>query len=278
MTTTYHEDNIIVSTDIHTIPREYFAGQDTSMLISDEPVEFDIKRFELVPGVGALTYIGNATHPRKGLPAMDIIYAINIFKEIIKQATRYPLLFLSNNVKLLISFNDIFLRCMAPYKLNHIYLCNTARMVWYATSTFLQGIGIDKGLANNVGYNFAHIIEIDDAYRHRLEDMMTECYKDRLSTNPQKEVKRLFRILGKREWATYVVPKIGRFVNLLSLMLYIPKYKKAFLGTLPYLEKIRYDESDWYWVAFKDNYKFGGCTHDERLLNVEVPNMYKRIK
>jgi hypothetical protein len=273
-------EDIKVYLDTSRVPLEYFINNPTE-LTPDQPVTITKLRYELVPMVGALTYVKDATYPRKGIPAEDMIYAINIIKEVLKNSLQYKLLFVYffiNKERVLTSFNNIFEKAMRPYRLNQLYICHSARMAWYFTSTFLQGVGVSQAIANNVGYNIAHLLELDDAYRYRLQDIATEANEWELALNPRKEIKRLVKILADRQGYNLrgVTVKIMLLVTPLLWLLFIPKYRQAFIKASKYVKDMKYDEADWYWTAFKDNYCFGGKTHKQRIAEgIAIPEMYK---
>lgn len=263
--------------DVTIVPQEYYAS--TQPKFTEPPIHYNIERFELVPYVGALTYVEGATFPDKTMHAAEIVRANNMVKEVIKQTLKHPVLFL-NPTKLCRSFNavceKIYLSQVTgqPLYCNHIYLCLAARMVWYATSTFLQSFGVPVGVANTAGLNVAHVFEFDDGYRFRLQDMATEMNIIAFEQNPRKEILRLVKIYLSREKGA-VMKKTLPPIKALLWLLYIPKVRRAVVRCSQYIKKMQFDEMDWYWASFKDMYDFGGLTHAERIKDIQIPKMYK---
>lgn len=241
---------------------------------------------EYVKYTGILTYIDGATYPRKGNPDNISTHLINIIKTHIIQVLKHPLpLLLANKQELLLSFNIVFAKTFSSsllgkeYKVKEEYLCPTAYGVMKFVQTLLKEVGIDHNIANQFGYNIAHIFEYDDAYRYRLQDIITESNIQILKMTPRKEIKRLLQILNQRESLNnQTAPKITKHINLLLPLLYLPHIKKAFKKSAHWLDKCKYDPSDTYWASLKgDEYRFTGRTPEERTKNITVPKPIRII-
>lgn len=144
--------------------------------------------------------------------------------------------------------------------------------VWEAgkfVRVFLQEIGFSEELA--IGYSrlVMMILEFDNAYRYRLQDLAGVF-------NPKaelrKELQRVFNIYLDRElqhkdsseWGAR--GKVANAFKLLSFGLYIPRVKRAFKKALDSidLEKIKFDENDRCHISFWTGYDFEGKTMLER--------------
>lgn len=272
-------DKKLVFTDCTRVPDEYFNRDINTNKIEDQNVHFNFIKFELIPFYGSLVYVEGAQYPRKVISSAEIVYRVNIVKEYLKQTLQHPDTFLFGKDRFINNFN-LFFKKSFPYDVRNKYLCPTARSLKLAIVVFLVEIGVDKDIAQEFAYNFCHIIEFDDAYRFRLQDMATECNLEALKQNPRKEIRRLLNLFIERHNLQVmnhigVVHKTNLLVTPLLWILLIPKYKRAFLLASNHIQGMVYDESDWYWTAFKDNYKFGGKTHEERIAEgIPVPLMY----
>lgn len=253
------------------IPKGYFLNN-PERIIPDEQTFFNTLGFELTLNKGCLRFVDGATYPSKGVPQPEVIYALNFVKETVKQAIKFPLLFLNKN-KLLTSFNQVCDRALLPYMVNPDYFCPTAKGVSHMITMFLIEIGIDPNISKKTGYNIAHLFEYDDAYRYRMQDIATETDVKAFKENPRKELARLMKIWRERDRIGVTV-KMEMFMKPVLWLLLIPKYKKAVSKMSVYIKAMVYDEADWYWTCMKDDYHFGGKIFDERIKDIVVPQVW----
>lgn len=253
-----------------------------------EPVwVYSTSHFREVPDFAMLRYVEGAEHPSKGIPTPDGVYAVNIIKTLLKESVRYiPYFIFVKKDKLLTSFNSITNRVLKPVVKDHVavphnLLCPTAFAVYSIISNFLVNIGVNEHIAENTAYNIAHIFEHDDAWRYRLQDMATETDVDQLFQNPTKELKRLIAVFEVRQAITHnngyrniVTERVERFVNILKLVLLIPKYRNAFKQSIRFVKDMAYDDADWFWVCCRSDYNYGGKTVDERGVGITRPKQY----
>lgn len=111
----------------------------------------------------------------------------------------------------------------------------------------------------------ATMIEYDDAYRYRLEDIMSETTKEALIENPQKEIRRLTAIFMSRE-KTHAKDMIKRMSKFVCFALYHPRIKKAFRDGLRTLDfkRLQLDNADRYHVLIRSDYDFKGLDFNDR--------------
>lgn len=254
-------------------PSKPLGTEDIIAYVSDRPLEY-------VPYQGIILHIQGATFPKKGFPMPESVAAINIIKTILLQLTKFPIfLLLVNKNKLLNTFNTIFDKAFSPYKLSPEYLCPTAYNFAQVIANFLINLGYEYNLSFSFGYNLAHILEYDDAYRYRLQDILSETTYELITTNPIQEIKSLITILEQRTpKGNNVAKKIRKLLDPLLLLLSIPKYKKAFIEALTssIFIGMQYDQADKYWAQLKgDDYLFTGKTYEERTRGLEIPQAVK---
>ncbi len=262
------------------IPKGLYNEKDTSILPGEDIVAYVSNKVEYVPFQGILVHIQDATFPKKGFPMPESVAAINIIKSIIKESLRFPILILfANKTKLLTSFNNIFKKTFSPYTLKEEYLCPAAYNFHNFLTSFMYSSNLTPtlGLAKEFAYNISHILEYDDAYRYRFQDIISEASLRNLQTNPRKEIMRLLSILKEREGKDNpTARKIEIALTPVLLLLLIPKYKRTFQKAAPSLILCQYDLADRYWAYLKaDLYRFGGMDYDERTKNLQIPQAVK---
>jgi len=251
------------------------GAEDILAYVTDRPVEY-------VPYRGALIYIVGAEYPKKGYPTPEAIAALNIVKTTLREATKFPVsLFVADGNKLATSFNLIFNKAFSAYKFKKQFLCPAAYNVYLFLNTFLLFFGINKDVAEEFAFNFAHFVEYDDAYRYRMQDLMSESTYERMMANPRKEIKRLMEIFFERtqfKVGDTTPVKVSRLVYPLLMVLLVPKYKKAFKVSLTkeIFKGLQYDDADRYWACLKDEvYLFTGKTYEERNKGRLIPRPVK---
>lgn len=239
---------------------------------------------EYVSGVGILTYIDGATYPRKCNPTPEAVHLNNIIKKLILTSLKHPVLFLfTSKNKLITSFNIIFDQAFSScltrqeYRLQEQYLCVTAHAIMQFTNTMLKALNVNEFLAKQFAYNIAHVFEYDDAYRLRIQDILSEMDYEQMVNNPRKEIKRLLLIVKQREDHGHAIfKKINHIISIVLLILLVPKYKKAFIVSAPHLKNMVYDDADRYWACLKgDTYKFTGRTYEERTKGLQIPQVVR---
>ena len=109
------------------------------------------------------------------------------------------------------------------------------------------------------------VMEHDDAYRYRIQDILTILDKENFENNPFNEIGRVFDIYKCREIYDKLI-NIGTKIKMLCLYL---KFNKKLLEYIK--EKVRMldqDEiklspEDIYWTTGRHNYKFRGLPNDQ---------------
>lgn len=255
----------------------------------EEPVfVHNTTHFEMIENLGALRYVEGATYPAKGIPVPESLHSVNIIKAMLKEMVRFlPLLVFVKKDSVLKSFNTITNRVLKDTVVTHTsvphkYLCPAAFGAYSVISNFLLSLGINEDIAENTGYNIAQIFEHDDAWRARLQDVATEIDIDKLKLSPRDELQRVLAVFCTRQdidenggYENAVSIRASVFGRILSYMLLIPKYKKAFLSIIDYIKVMEYDDADWYWACLRSDYNYGGKTIQERMSGIVIPKRYK---
>jgi len=266
MSTTLEFTNLEIPKEIYQIPRI------NNSLLNERQFVNSTTHFELVPYQGLLRYVEGAPYPAKGVPTPNAIFAINQVKTLVKLASKYsPFLILVKKETLLKDFNLLFDKLFQPYIIKEEYLCPTAFYTQRFITNFLMNLGLDPQISQTT----AHILEYDDAYRYRFQDIINEADLSQLQISPRKEIKRLINIYKQREENQVVKDKLEKLITPILYLLLIPKVKKAFIQAIPHIKGIRPDPADLYWMSIRNDYLFGGKTYEERSKDVPHPLTYE---
>lgn len=256
------------------LPRECFKYSTGETQVANESNErFIVESVEFSGPI--LLKIKDGMFPLKSYPSAETIWSINIIKSIIVDSLKIfirwqfvlgLLIFFSNKAlnEILVSFNRVSLKVISPYILKDKHLTFFSRELHFLLFTILFHSGIKEETADTTATILIHLIEYDNAYRYRLQDLFSETTKEQLQ-NPIKEIPRLIQINKERDFQ--VTEKIQKLGKLLTLILRIPKFNKAYQIALKdiTLAKLSFQEDDIYWVCFKTDYKWLGMTNDERM-------------
>lgn len=118
-------------------------------------------------------------------------------------------------------------------------------------------------------------LELDSAYRFRLQDILALVDKESVKRDVVGEIRRLVNVMISREYYDYptsVRDKISNAMRILVLFLGLSKYARQwardFLVELD-TEQVKMDESDWYFCLKRREYNFSGLSIEERLKEKE---------
>jgi len=124
---------------------------------------------------------------------------------------------------------------------------------------FLKRLGIDHNLSKDFAKIFGCLIEYDNAYRYRLEDLFSETSAIDISRNPRKELKKLYTLYVQREKIPDVIRKVTPLYRLMSIFLLLPVVKSSIQETLlphTHFYRLQLDEIDKYWCKQRVDYDF----------------------
>lgn len=265
--------------EIPTVSQDMYQSPPTNNPLQNEDILSYVSSRPIEYSPYPLLYIDGATHPMKGWYEPQIIAELNIIKALILQASRFPLAILvSNKAKLMTSFNMLYDK-MFHYTVNETFMLPAAHGFYRALSALLTSIGFSEDLSKQFAYRFAHVINYDDAYRYRLQDILSETTYFALQSNPRKELKRLITILDQRTpKGNQVANKLKRILTPASFLLILPRYKRAFQKAMTQdtLSAMQYDQADRYWASLKgDDYLFTGHPYHIRTHNLQIPQAVK---
>lgn len=157
-----------------------------------------------------------------------------------------------------------------PY-LHYQYYSEFGKVIRDFTYLFLRKLGIKSEIAYRFGLQLATMIEYDDAYKVRLQDIANEIDKDSLLKTPRKEILRVLELYKQRDSfednnLMHAGARITELAKMASLVLYIPKIRKAFKFALENVnfEWVKLDEWDYYWTLNRGDYNCNGRDFEER--------------
>ena len=145
-------------------------------------------------------------------------------------------------------------------------MTGVARELRIFLEVFLEKLEVEEFQRNKLAAIFSHCIEYDDAYRYRVQDVITLITDDEeMKVNPFNEIKRIMRIYAKRESGD-LVWKMKRFERAFFFLTFFPSIKKKFVESLEHISiaKMKFDNVDVYNVLERGDYKFLGLTYKER--------------
>lgn len=253
------------------------------------PMHIFTGKITIPPEGGMNLWFKGVPFPKKGFHFPQAAMSINIVKKntmmiVIGAAQKNLLLagigFALTSFKRKISVLETFLKHYnrnANYLLDRIYLKDQymtpcSQQIKKFLECFLFGIGIDMEVAHNTGKIFAHLIEHDDAYRYRVEDIFSETSEVALRLDPANEINRLLTVYALRQHnSKEMIEKFGSFGTLLSFALMSNRIKEAFINAIMAVnfKHLQLDEADHYHCLTRDDYDFFGKPIAERVAEYE---------
>lgn len=160
-------------------------------------------------------------------------------------------------------------------KFRHIYLKEnryrqSVRELIKLINNFLEYLSLEveadgSGGKRNFGRAIGTMIEYDNAYHWRLEDICSEINTEDLSKNPRKEITRLVKIYKQRE-KSHIEFKAEAIEKALNWLLLVPWIRKAFIKAIQSVDirKMAMTKNDSYFTMNYDGYNFQGKPLEER--------------
>ena len=251
-------------TDAHVIMPDQGVFDTTQSVFETSLIQQGFKynvydRTEYPESGGIYVYYKGLPYPRKGFPYPEAVWAndvmkritLAIFKSIVMKETIVVLLVTALlpwkiKIKILEKFLHNYARISNWLFQQHILklerYSNPCRSIYKVTDTFLRQVGIHSGrhlhgdyLSKYIGLTIATLIEYDDAYRYRFEDLMSETTKYKLIKKPLREMRRLLDIFMKRETYENVQGNIKSIKLFATIALLHPKIRKAFRNAIRFL-------------------------------------------
>lgn len=236
---------------------------------------------------GTYVYHQGDKFPTKGWPFKEAVFATNTVKRAILNLIRFAgssparyflglFLFLPSFIqrkimkKAMQEFADytyiVFTNWNVLIKPN--FMCDIGREV---SRVGLQMAGLDIP-SQRLVKALCMILEYDDAYRYRIQDLMGELNVVDMKKDPAKELSRLLDIAIARDPAGINEQagtgfKFNVVKNIIPFMVRLPGVKETINTFFQYanVEKMKLDDIDFYRCLLWGDYEFGGISFAKRL-------------
>lgn len=186
--------------------------KEVAELPSEKPKEGDtsaLERVEFPEAGGVLTYMTAHAYPYKGFPYYEFVEKVDLIKKISRGFVSglYHSLKGKNIVKLIFLvpvawfFKDILrigiytaYRIVSRFRMKRERYCDAVRELYRA----FNGNG-EEDLRTMLRDVVCMVLEFDNAYRYRFQDVIVELDKEKLQKNVGGEISRLFSVMQSRE-------------------------------------------------------------------------------
>lgn len=173
-----------------------------------------LKYVEFPPQGGVLTHMQGYDHPYKGFPFAEFVDKIDLIKKLSRSTqsgfyhallkrpwTRWLLVFLVPSARSIFwAYTFTFYRLIERFRLKTERYCDAVREIHRAASVEVEGEDPQiTELRHMLRDIECMILEFDNAYRFRVQDLLADLNKENLQKNPVKEINRLLDIWISRE-------------------------------------------------------------------------------
>ena len=238
-------------------------------------VTYMTREVKEIEGKGIFTYYHGMDVPRIGVSPTyqdfpSAMAEVDKVKIALKELLKNPFIVfrLENALR---AFNRLGDKCLGQWYLEWDYWCPTAKQIYLFCGNFLSSLGVSDETCEKTAEIIATLFEYDDAYRYRLNDLMSETTKERMIAGFAKEMKRLLGLNEKREHTGDVNGKIKDIYLLARFALLIPKVKRAMMRALEAVDwkGWRLTESEIFHTLNWENYDVRGLCYEERMAQYE---------
>lgn len=235
---------------------------------------------------GMFTHMVNVPYPKKGFPISECVAANNtvkrvtlmLFKNLASKNLlgayvgffltpwKYKLNFVENLIE---DYLRVTEWVYEPYFLKEKYYMKEAKELAKWVYWFLFYLGIKETLCKRISEIVKPLIEYDDTYRFRVEDLISVMILKNLLASPSKEMRRVAMIYQERARdfeGNSTKKKFEAFFKVLGLGLRIPRVKSAFIKSLNHvdLQNIQLDKADYYHTMQMEDYNYRGKDYKTR--------------
>lgn len=230
---------------------------------------------------GMFLHFKGGKYPMKGYPNQSAVTSAAMVKKLIV----YTFDIIANSFWLLVPFllfkrkkvGKLFIRWIDKTELAKHFLvpnryCQSGREMYRA----MEKVFAKKNIHDQEAYyrlrRVVHLIciiwEVDNAYRYRLQDVLSSMNQVGMNLNPKKEIMRLLDCLIEREQQLELVPKYLRVKKALSFMLMSPSFRNIARDIFCELdlEKVGFDDADKYYAYPLFGFNYGGKTKKEYMV------------
>ena len=225
---------------------------------------------------GVLTFMDGYEHPYKGFPYHEFVDKIDTIKKIsrgflsgiyhaMKGKNKLQLIFFLPTLWALKDAAYVFIfafhRIIDRFKMKTLRYSDSVREIHRAFSFSVKGENARQTeLREKFRDLLCMVLEFDNAYRFRFQDIIPELDKTKLKRNPSKELLRLLNILVSRELTQEVKDTWFLLRLAIRFYLFVDRDMKRILQTCLFeldLEKIALSVEDRHFCDKRKDYKFG---------------------
>lgn len=247
---------------------------------------FDFMRAEKLPSGTICRVYRGCLHPEKGFPDPDFVYACGIVKKYLMSVVMtlamremalpilaFAVLPWKRKMRVvenaLVRFDAFSFPLLEDGFMRHEYLTPCAKEAKTFVTAFFKSLGMSWELSASTGKAFSSLIEYDDAYRYRIQDIACEFSKEEIMRDPRAAIRKAAGIVMRRD--SMVPEKFMAFAKLIELALLHPRIKSAFLKAMEatWFDQVKADEADKYFCMLKGGYAYGGMSEPDRLAKWE---------
>ncbi len=224
---------------------------------------------------GIYFYQRGLKYPRKGFPTPEAVGANNLIKRFLRNqiifftqkeflVSFFPFLLLPWKYKMRIvarwiqGFKQFSFLAIQPY----IYEDKRYSIPCQALRKFITVFTEEVGIGNGkwLGLYIAHLIELDNAYRLRMQDILSATSAEELQNSPIKEIKRIGQVFNEREFSSKIKGSFTAVCRLLSIVLVLPRIRRAFKKALSSINfpDLQMDAADHYHTLLAGSKATGG--------------------
>lgn len=243
----------------------------STIRVKETPHSFDMDRPEvkkplgievMLPKTGGiLTQVEGKKYPSKGFPYSESVQKVDdVKKTAIALASGFSdfrgkwilaifvLLFRGRIKKSAQKIISHLYRTVEPHCLKPFFYCKAVREVYQA---------FDKA-DYEVRDIVCMVLEFDDCYRYRFQDVFGELDKAKFKKNPIKEISRILKLLESRESDKRLKEMWKMLDKLLFISFFVKEIREKIIDVMFRLnpKNIKMDEADKYHAKFKGGYKF----------------------
>ena len=246
-------------------------------LPSEKPKDISpLQRVEMPPEGGVLTYMEGYEYPYKGFPYYEFVDRIDLLKKITRTTlsgiyhelkkrnklwflTLLPSLWI---MKVLVRVGIyVFYRIVERFRLKKEKYCPAVREIYrvFSIDDPDERVG-ERDLRWRIRDSICMVLEFDNAYRYRTQDLIEELNKDNVRKDPAKEICRLLDIMMTREKTQEIKDTWKLFKMLVTYYLRFDKKMKQIIGNVLAeldIEKVKLDIGDKQFCEKRKDYTFG---------------------
>ena len=237
-------------------------SQEPDLTPSTENVLSHLTGVKLPKEGGILSYFAEHIYPRKGFPTDDVVEKVDTIKK-----TILGLIYTLSKSKVILAIAVLFFRkdLMIAYNELLLGLCNVigtkslkANRHCISVREVYNAFDLEDGRLRVIT---TAILEFDDAYRFRFQDVVGELDKKSFEKNPFAELSRLLELLSEREQDERVRGTWKKLQSVLFILFFSRFIREKVITFFSRLnpENVKMDEGDRYYANLKkDGYRWGG--------------------